>query len=113
VHNRREVNLPVPAPKFVKVSGHKVDIVFTDREKLKADGLLYYRDNSIHIAKEQCQSQQASALLHEVLHAVFYISGLSSEFRSQTEEKIVRALEPFLFQLLRDNPKLIKYLTEA
>lgn len=46
-------------------------------------------------------------LLHELIHALFYNTGISERFTDKTEEQIVRALSPALFSLLRDNPALV------
>ena len=50
-------------------------------------------------------------LLHEVLHAVLYNTGISDRMTDKAEEHLVRALSPALFSLLRDNPDLVQYIT--
>lgn len=50
-------------------------------------------------------------LLHEVLHAVLFNTGLADRMTDKAEEHLVRALSPALFSLLRDNPDLVQYLT--
>jgi hypothetical protein len=50
-------------------------------------------------------------LLHEVLHAILFNTGLSDRMTDKAEEHLVRALSPALFALLRDNPNLVQYLT--
>lgn len=50
-------------------------------------------------------------LLHEVLHAVLFNTGISDRMTDKAEEHLVRALSPALFSLLRDNPDLVRYLT--
>jgi hypothetical protein len=49
-------------------------------------------------------------LLHEVLHAVLYNTGLSDRMSDKAEEHLIRGLSPALFALLRDNPDLVAYL---
>ena len=49
-------------------------------------------------------------LLHEVLHAVLYNTGISDRMTEKTEEHLVRALSPALFVLLRDNKKFLGYI---
>jgi hypothetical protein len=49
-------------------------------------------------------------LLHEVLHAVLFNTGLSDRMTDKAEEHLVRALSPALFGLLRDNHNLVQYL---
>lgn len=50
-------------------------------------------------------------LLHEILHAVLFNTGLSDRMTDKAEEHMVRALSPALFSLLRENPDLVRYLT--
>lgn len=50
-------------------------------------------------------------LLHEVLHAVLFNTGISDRMTDKAEEHLVRALSPALFSLLRENPELVRYLT--
>jgi len=50
-------------------------------------------------------------LLHEVLHAVLYVTGTSDRLSDKAEEHLIRSLSPALFALLRDNPDLVQYLT--
>jgi hypothetical protein len=56
---------------------------------------------------------QREKLLHELLHVVFDNTGISNRFSDRTEEQLVRALSPALFDLLRENPELVRYLTEG
>jgi hypothetical protein len=56
--------------------------------------------------------QQAETVLHEVLHALNDMTGISEQVTSDTEEIIVRALSPALLDCLRRNPALVRYLTE-
>lgn len=50
-------------------------------------------------------------LLHEVLHAVFYNTGLTERLSEKMEEQVIRALSPALFDLMRRNPALLAYWT--
>lgn len=51
----------------------------------------------------------AETLLHEILHQCLFMAGL--ELERDVEEPIVRAMSMHLFSVLRDNPKLVSYLT--
>lgn len=48
-------------------------------------------------------------VLHEVLHALWYSTGLT-EFAEFTEEQAVSVLAPALMSVLRNNPVLVQYL---
>ena len=49
-------------------------------------------------------------LLHEVLHAVLYNTGIADRMTEKTEEHLIRALSPALFVLLRDNKNFLGYI---
>lgn len=62
----------------------------------------------------QGPDQLAATLLHEVLHAVWSTVGLSHANLAEVEDReetVVAALEPLLLDVLRRNPKLVRYLT--
>lgn len=51
-------------------------------------------------------------VLHELLHAVLLQSGLSKRIGDDDrEEELVRGITPGVIGLLRDNPRLIEFLT--
>lgn len=54
--------------------------------------------------------QAADTLLHEVLHAVFFVSHNGRP--PKREEKLILRITPVLLAVLRDNPELIAYLQE-
>jgi hypothetical protein len=64
-------------------------------------------------------SQQQETLLHETLHACWFVSGWGddeygwpNEDKDQIEEHLIRLNSPILLQVLQDNPVLIEWLTE-
>lgn len=61
---------------------------------------------------DQGPDSMAETLLHEVLHAVVVLVGLSNEWKESREERVVRRLAPALLDLIRRNPKLVAYLQE-
>jgi hypothetical protein len=55
-------------------------------------------------------------LLHEIMHACFFVSGLSYEKVHRfedVEEAFIMRCAPVLLQVLRDNAHLVEYLTHA
>jgi hypothetical protein len=52
----------------------------------------------------------ADTVLHEILHAVYANAGLSP---LSDEEHVCSAISTGLLQVLRDNPKLVAWLTKA
>lgn len=53
----------------------------------------------------------AETLMHEVLHAVFEVNGLSDEWGAEREEAVVRRTSPMLVEVLRRNPELVAFVT--
>lgn len=54
--------------------------------------------------------QTAETLLHEVLHTVFTVAGITQDFGDEKEEQIVNRTAPLLLDLLRRNKALVDYL---
>jgi len=57
---------------------------------------------------------QREVVLHETLHALFYLHKFSRYLASQEQhgEEFIDALAPALLALLRQNPALVRYLLE-
>ena len=47
-------------------------------------------------------------VLHEILHACADVVGVDDD---KAEERVVTVLSPALLQVLRDNPRLVEWLT--
>lgn len=73
---------------------------FTDRQTYR----IVYK-------KEQHKQDVPRTVLHETLHALLRTSG-PSLMDHDTEEKVVVHLEDSLADLIKNNPKLIKYFQE-
>jgi len=56
--------------------------------------------------KGHSQQQQANTLFHEIIHAVFHLYGVSLK----TEEMVVCGLSNGFCQVIRDNPKVMKFI---
>lgn len=97
-------------PKSVKVGGHTLKLKAV--KKAKYLGEHDQAKGEFRISADVSTSQQASALIHEILHACFAESGLR-EKHQEAEEEIVASLEALLYAVLRDNPKVIQFIQEA
>lgn len=51
-------------------------------------------------------------LLHEALHACTNVTGILAQLGRKREERVVARLAPVVLKMLRDNPWLVKRLTE-
>lgn len=67
-------------------------------------------DLHINVSPDAHDLVAKSTLLHEALHAVVSDSGLKPRW-DEDEELYVGVLERGLFNLLRDNPAFVEYVT--
>lgn len=58
------------------------------------------------------QDSQAETLLHEVIHAAIDQTNLRGK-DDEEEERLVAALSPQLFAILRSNPSLVSFITDS
>jgi hypothetical protein len=69
---------------------------------------------SVRLAEGQHDIHLREILLHEVLHACYYVSGISVNDDPRVvpdiEEFTVARVSPVLLEILRDNPALSKFL---
>lgn len=79
------------------------------RPKKGDAGNCQYLKQRIDIDPAQGGDGRADTLLHELLHAAWYVAGIT-EFTSKQEERVVGALSPLLLDVLRRNPKLVQEL---
>lgn len=71
-------------------------------------GLTIPRDQRILISTRQTQLSEQDTVLHELLHAVFYTSGLFKDV--DNEERVVTTISTWLLMVLHDNQALTRFL---
>lgn len=102
----------MPLPSVVFLGAADYEIV----EKKNIDVLGETDDNNttIRIKRAQSDACKRDTLLHEVLHAVMWLSGGKHVFGldHEDEEKLIRVLTPWILAFLRDNPESLEYLLE-
>lgn len=111
--------MPLPnklkiGPYTYRVSQDRTEML--ERCRTEATDLLGHIDHrhlTILIEPTQAETQKQDSLLHEALHAICEMTGLSAEWGEEREEATVRRLSPALLALLRDNPRTITYLTQG
>lgn len=87
-----------------------------ERVDRDSDGPLYGmwdgRQASILLSSRAADTIIKETLLHEMLHAIFELSGASSVHikDSDTEEGIIRSATPMLLDTLKRNPRIVSYL---
>jgi len=103
----------MPRPKTVRLDPFTYKVTFVTILP-EAVGHSATDVGEIQVSESQTEENQRSTLVHEILHAIIG-QGLREFLREpdpKFEEQIVALLEPRLFGLIRDNPKLIDYLQE-
>jgi|TARA_R110002074_G_scaffold185398_1_gene350811 hypothetical protein len=76
-------------------------------------GQYLQKENKIEIQPELEKIDEANVLLHEVLHAIAYVSGETTDggrlSESTNEEAVVNNFTNHLIQVFRDNHWLLSY----
>lgn len=89
-------------PKHVRVLGQDFSVT---KKKLPDNyqGFCISDKNAIEIADYLTGDSAFEVMMHECLHAMFGIIGITDEIGMETEEKIIQRLSPTLMAFLRDN----------
>lgn len=97
-------------PTSVKIAAYTYEVGFG----LTADeGSIHHEGQTITIHPDRGKDATADTLLHECMHGLFIQTGLrgGEVVSEKTEERIIQAITPMLLLMLRDNPKLVEFLT--
>mgnify|MGYP003137272492 FL=1 len=96
----------------------KIERVAPSFRKSNTDyfGQYLSRENKIEIQKEVDGIDYATTLLHEILHAVIYLSSLNADGgclkEEDNEEQVVNSITNYLMGVFRDNPKVLEIIKE-
>ena len=93
----------------VKVDAERIKVLEKE-SNTELYGITTHGTLEIDLQPEVADLVLRETLLHEVLHAVLYTTGIADRLSDKNEEHLVRALSPALFSLLRDNHDLVQYL---
>jgi len=102
-------------PRTIKVGPHTYAVVRKLPEEMPdALGDTDFDKNEIRIRKNLRKTKSQEILLHELLHCCTYPSftGAYETDPKLDAEEFVNAVSPPLLQVLKDNPKLVEYLTK-
>lgn len=69
-------------------------------------------EQAIWVRDDLSTHQQIETYLHEVLHSILYLGGIRQHMPDEDDEALVNALSPQLLHFLRDNPRVVAYLTQ-
>ncbi len=101
--------MPDHPPKQLRVGPYTYKVA-VDPDRLPVD-LFGQCDKGKHVIAlhpEQSSIRLRSTLLHEILHALCDVTGVDDD---KAEEHIATVIAPALLAVLRDNPKLVSWLT--
>lgn len=104
-----------PIPKTVRVGPHAYSVLLTAAAQMPKTqgrpdcGTCRFDSLQILVKKRQRRTKQQETLLHEVLHSCTYPNLIGKKV---TDEDFVETTAPLLLQVLKDNPKLLAYLTQ-
>lgn len=99
-------------PKKVKVGPFWFDIIYADLASInRSDSVGYtlFEKKEIYIDKNYHEDLQAETLMHELLHVIHIVAGIK---REDDEEQVVRMASPLMYGILKENPSLVKFLTD-
>lgn len=94
-------------PDKVKIGEHSLDVILTnDCDCISYDeiGKTCLAKNAIWINKNYPKSRQEEALLHEMVHNMFY------DLNEQQDESLVERLGKYLYMSVIDNPMVFEKL---
>lgn len=98
-------------PNVVKVGKEFYSL---DEVDFIAQGIVGDTDTKMHtirLLKGQKPGDMRDTLLHELLHVAANQSGKDYESKKRLEEDFVQRMTPRLLLILRENPKLMEFLT--
>ena len=85
-------------PRSVKVLGQKFKIKYLPPDEMEenCEGVVYTSRREIHLDNSLPLEQLRRVLIHEIMHAILSISGISEKLSYTVEESIAVAMESAL-----------------
>ena len=103
-------------PKRVKIGAYIYQVELSEDIGREGDcyGSTHHSSEKIFIDPYYSKTKQKTTFIHELLHAIFEVSGLNHRFAAKekdalpTSEDVVRETATLLNQVLEDNPGILK-----
>lgn len=98
-------------PKKLKIGAF--EYLVTQNEEISNEGnsfgSMHTRKQKIFLDPNETQQKKEHTLIHEIMHAVWWQSGLCSRYKDtpKIEEEIIDTISNGMYQVLKDN-KLLK-----
>lgn len=105
--------IQVGAARYVVVAEQRLIDELSVEDRVDLNGQCDRRRLRIALRPGMAPDREAITVVHEVLHAITEMVGLTDRFDADQEEDIVSRLAPALLDVLRRNPQLVAYLAEA
>ena len=103
---------PEPLPASAKVGAYLYQLKLVPTDSLEdAVGEADTKAQTISIDEGLSIEARKATIVHELLHAIFDAYGIDNVV-GELDEALVSMLELPLLQLIRDNPRLLAYLTD-
>lgn len=69
-------------------------------------------ESMIYLRRKQSDSTMRGTLVHELMHAIIFESGIAKvmSWNNETEEEFVSVVSPWVQAVIQDNPALLDYL---
>lgn len=101
-------------PKSVRIGYLNYKVCECDQDELEGDFQCGSQRLRVR-TKDRSKAFAANTLIHEIVHGVFFHEGLKNldGMTHEREEMLVNCMANGLTQVIKDNPKLIKYLQDA
>ena len=98
-------------PKKIKIGPYNYVVELFPDATTTDHGACVYNHQTIFLSSNQHAERAGDTLLHEVLHAIWDVTGFDV-MPDLHEESIVRGMATMLSAVLRDNPQFAKFILE-
>ncbi len=99
-------------PKKVKVGAVDYTVQLLPEDISNQFGATVYSHQKIYLTPNMLHQQASDTLLHEIFHALWAERGLDV-IPDLNEETVIRALATGLRTVIRDNPAVLQFITDA
>ena len=96
-------------PNKVKIGGFDWTIIESNdvTQESQTFGSTHYQKQKLFIEVEETDQKKGQTLLHEIIHAIIWQTGLIERLKNKeynpSEEELVQAISMQLYQVLHDN----------
>lgn len=105
--------MKVPTKDFtLRIGPFDYDVIYSEEVANEENcfGSTHNNEQKIFLEPKRKRQKIEQTLIHEVLHACAFVSGLSYRFgrkdEAPSEEDVVRELSMVFYQVMKDNPKV-------